>query len=194
MGRTCYINGIPYLVTLPTGGRTENDHNNQWDHLIDCLESQYEDLDCVIHYKYRYFWCQEKESQFFCSVRGHYSARYWSYYDSSRRLVALGFRPVFIPLNPKTMQPDPSILNEIPNGGKISFGSFYINRKIIKPPQDPIQDKDIPDYVPGIDFGFGSLQIGYGFHVIKMPDWLIADRVLIKNISWNDLEDLGYVN
>lgn len=37
MGKICWINGQPYSVGLPTGGRHDDDLDNQWDELISFL-------------------------------------------------------------------------------------------------------------------------------------------------------------
>lgn len=195
MGRICYINGIPYLVTLPTGGHTKKDHNNQWDHLIDCLDLPADDLDRIIHWKGLFSMCNEKDSYLrCCTIRGYSTARNWQYFSYNHTDEYVGFRPVFVPLNPTTLRPDSSILKELSNGQCVSFGSFSLGQKIVKPPQNVTAEGDIPDYEPEADLSFGSLKSGYGFHVIKVDGWLITDRVLIKNISWKDLKNLGYAD
>lgn len=193
MGRICYVNGTPYLVALPAGGQSRNDRDNQWNQMISCLTSQKKDLDCI-NWKNIFSLCQEKTDSGWIVSRGSDSAYAWSCFTSEWQSPGIGFRPIFIPLNPRTMQPDPSILDEIPDGERISFGSYYINNKIATPPKKPTRLGDIPNYKLKADISFGSLQIGYGFHVIKMSGWLIADRILVKNISWENLKDLGYTD
>ena len=193
MSKICYINGISYLVTLPTGGYLKNNHNNQWDHLLNYLNLQGQDLDCI-NWRNIFSWCQERDYRSRCSVRGFYSSCTWADESSDFQTAHIGFRPVFVPLNPTTLQPDPSVLKELSNGQCVRFGSFYLDKKIMRPPQEPTRDGDIPDYIPGADISFGSLKSEYGFKAIKINDWLIADRVLIKNISWNDLKNLGYAD
>ena len=191
--RVCYINGIPYLVQLPSGGYMPNSFQNQWDQLIDCLDQQDKALNSV-YWKDIYSWCREKNDQSICVVRGNSSPIFWNSYSANIRKKIIGFRPAFIPLNPITLQRDPSVLEELSDGQCVSFGSFYLDKKIMRPPQKPTREGDIPDYIPGADISFGSLKSDYGFKAIKVNGWLIADRVLIKNISWNDLKVLGYVN
>lgn len=202
MGKLYYINGIPYMVKLPTGGFMKKGHiDNQWDQMISCLNYKGECLDSIIHWSTMFSWCQESEyekdvpfPQRLCSIRGYYSSTCSRYNKSDRWNLSIGFRPIFIPLNGNTLQPDPSILDELANGQCIHLGSLYLDETIIRPPQNPTKDGDIPDYLPGKEIRFGSLKSGYGFQAVKINDWLIADRVLIKNISWDDLKDLGYAD
>lgn len=190
MSRICSINGILYMVTLPTG---RNNCINQWDLMVNYLNYQTKELDDIIHWKNMFSWCQEREEGL-CSIRGYSSASLWYNYWFNHRGRSVGFRPVFIPLDPNTLQPDPAILDELNNGQTISLGSFYFDNKIMHVPQDPTKDGDIPNYTPGTDISFRSLKSGYGFQVIKLPGILIADRVLVKNISWEDLKNLAYID
>ena len=63
----------------------------------------------------------------------------------------------------------------------------------VKVPVNPTEDGDIPDYIPGAKLKLGApiQDAAYQVQAIKVGNVLIADRVLLKNISWNDLHMQG---
>ena len=102
----------------------------------------------------------------------------------SYRSVGVGFRPAVEILNPGILGPD---------GAAIMIGTLYMDDKPVKIPQNPIWNGDIPDYIPGakLELGAPVQDAAYQVQAIKVGNILIADRVLIKNVSWNDLHKLG---
>ena len=58
-------------------------------------------------------------------------------------------------------------------------------------PQNPTDDGDIPDYVPGTTLELRETleDPAYQVQAIRVGSVLIADRVLLKNISWNDIQE-----
>ena len=192
MGKICYINGQPYMITIPNGGKNKNDYNNQWDELINFLGEESND---IFHWKEMYSWCQEEVTTLSCTTRGYYSARYWKYNSASRRHVYLGFRPVFVPLDADTLKPDPSLLADIPDGRVFALASLYMNGTVIKNPENPTDEGDIFDYIPGAEITLGDRAPDKKnwLYVIKYKDLLWADRNILKKISWNDLKEHGFI-
>lgn len=64
----------------------------------------------------------------------------------------------------------------------------------MKVPQDPIWYGDIPNYILGatLEFREAMGDPKYQVKAIKAGSVLIADRVLLKTISWNVLAKLGF--
>lgn len=193
MGKICWINGKPYLVSLPMGGEGEYDYNNPWDEMIDFLG---EDYNGIFHWREMYSWCQEAVDSFlqYRTVRGYYSARDWYTYNATRQDENVGFRPVLIPLDPGTMKPDSFLLADIPDGTRIALASLYMDGKAIPEPQDPTEIGDIADYIPGTEIAIGDRDSNprNWFHVIKFKDLLWVDRNILKWVSWEDLATQGF--
>lgn len=64
----------------------------------------------------------------------------------------------------------------------------------VRIPQNPTWDGDIADYAPGAKLEFRPAldDPAYQIQTIRVGSVLIADRVLLKNISWWDLEKQGF--
>ena len=193
MGKICYINGQPFMVTIPTGGKSENDRLNQWNKLINFLGEESND---IFHWKGICSWCQERVLASTHAICGYHSARYWNWIDSSSRCAYLGFRPVLTPLNADTLKPDPSLLKDIPNGRVFALASLYMNGKVVKNPEIPIDDGDIPNYLTGTKITLGNRDPDKKnwLYVIKYKDLLWTDRNILKNISWDDLKQQGFTS
>ena len=73
-------------------------------------------------------------------------------------------------------------------------GTLYMNDMPVKVPQNPISIGDIPDYIPGakLELGAPIQDAAYQVQAIKIGNIMIADRVLLKNISWDDLHKQGF--
>lgn len=75
------------------------------------------------------------------------------------------------------------------------FGALNLDDKIQPVPQKPLYEGDIPEYDGKAAISIGSSEKGEGITWIK-PDgcnFLIADRVLLTNVSWEDLNKSGFV-
>lgn len=193
MGKICFINGQPYMVSLPTGGKHKNDHNSQWDDLINFLG---EDCNDIFHWKDMCTWCQEKVIQNAPVIRGYFSARLWRNYSAYFRYVSLGFRPVLTPLDADTLKPDPSLLEDIPDGRVFALASLYMNGKVIKNPTNPTDKGNVSDYMEGATLILGNRDSDPAnwIYVIKHGDLLWVDRNILKSISWDDLKGQGFVS
>lgn len=191
MAKICHINGQPYMVSVPTGGKSEDAKNNQWDELVNFIG---EDCNNLFHWDHIFSWCQEKIGSD-SVTRGYFLPRLWNYYTASTRSVIFGFRPVLTPLDPDTMQPDISLLEDIPDGRIFALASLYMNGKVVKNPTNPTDKGNIPDYVEGsmLTFGDRDPDPANWIHVIKHKDLLWADRNILKNISWDNIQEQGFL-
>ena len=65
--------------------------------------------------------------------------------------------------------------------------------KPVRVSTNPTKDGAIPDYIPGtkLELGAPIQDAAYQVQAIKVGNILIADRVLIKNVSWDDLHKQG---
>ena len=142
-----------------------------------------EDND-TMHWSYMYSWCQDEDqdSMLKRAVRGYLSARYWNGDNATNRNVHVGFRPAFEVLHPDPLTPDGTI---------ITVGTLYMDGKPVRVSKDPTKDGTVPDYIPGASLEMREAldDPDYQVQAIKAGDVLIVDRVLLKNISWDDLND-----
>ncbi len=182
-----YIDGKPYAVMLPTGGN-EIGEPNQWDAVL----SMFDRRNDLLHYENMFSWCQETDldSSDIRLSRGEAfrNARHSSVHNSD-----IGFRPILVPLNPDAMSPDSTILDSFKDGSTFCMGTLYMDGLPRANPQLPTRDGDIPDYTSGSNLRLGDSDEEPYNHIqwIKAGDILIADRNLLKNVSWDDLDRNG---
>lgn len=165
--RIITIDDKKYGIRLPYGGRSEADRNNEWDRAIDA--------GCQLDWESRYSWCLERVGVPYRVIRGGNTDRHWGSIVSSYCGPSIGFRPVLVPLNPSTMEPDYSLYAGR-DGQTIELGTFAYdhNSNIV-----------IDDTSWGIDTG-------------RTVEWaifdgkLISTRVLETDITWNDLDKMGF--
>ena len=154
----------------------------EWDRLANIVDKRND----IMHWQGMMSWCQDKH-QSYPSARtkcGGYSAHYWDRLDEPDRCVYVGFRPAFDVPPTETLGP---------NGTIVAAGTLYMDDLPVKVPVNPTKDGDIPDYIPGAKLEFREAidDAAYQVQAIKVGDVLIADRVLLKNISWDDLHKQG---
>jgi hypothetical protein len=137
-----------------------------------------------MHWNDMFSWCQDADPALASTraVRGYHSARLWTRGNATARRAHVGFRPAVEIPNPDSLTPDGTI---------VTVGSLYMDGKPVKVPQSPTKDGDIPDYIPGAKLEMREAldDPDYQVKAIKAGDILIADRVLLKNISWDDAQD-----
>ena len=76
------------------------------------------------------------------------------------------------------------------------FGALYLDNEIQRIPQNPLDKGDIPRYWENAGIFFGTEAPGKAITWIK-PHGLnlfIADRVLLTQVSWEDLNKNGFVS
>jgi len=77
---------------------------------------------------------------------------------------------------------------------KFQFGQLYMGEEALRIPHNPRHDGDIPSYVEGEELSIRAA-IADAITWVK-PDGMnifIADRALLNNISWDDLNAAGFV-
>lgn len=154
----------------------------EWDRLVDITDG----ANGLMHWNRIYSWCKDvqQSNMAYHSNRGFYSASTWhNNYSRSRRSAFVGFRPVIEFLGP----------GALPDGSTVVIGTFYIDGQPVRIPKNPTYSGDIPDYIPDTKLALRApiQDAAYQVKAIKMGNILIADRVLIKDISLYDLYDQG---
>lgn len=110
----------------------------------------------------------------------------------------IGYRPVIVPLNRDTLEPEFSFFLGREDGDIFCFGALYMDGVPVHNPRDPFRDSvsgEIPDYIPGTKLHIGSTSANYKNHItwVKTGNKLVASCNLLKNISWSDLDRMGLV-
>lgn len=87
----------------------------------------------------------------------------------------------------------------LPEGDPVYFGTFRANGSIIAPTEAPMSvayTGDLHEYDPEVNYTFGSTDTAANsIKWIKISDTvMIADRNLMCNVSWNDLDMYGWAN
>lgn len=150
----------------------------EWDRMADVTGGD----DAIMHWRKMFSWCQDMDEDYPSgrTTRGYYSARLWGYNSISYRHANLGFRPVFELLGTDSLDPD---------GTVVIAGTLYMNDRPVMSPTNPTWYGDVTDYVPGARLALGPAidDPAYQVWAIRIGRALVADRVLLKNISWEDL-------
>ena len=148
----------------------------------DLLATAAKENNDTMHWLDMFSWCQDVDPVLasYRAVRGCRSARYRNYGNALGRFVYVGFRPAVEILNLDPLAPDGTI---------VTVGTLYMDGKPVKVPKNPAWHGDISDYIPGAKLEMREAldDPDYQVNAIKIGDILIADRVLLKDISWDDL-------
>lgn len=141
------------------------------------------------HWKSIGTWCLDTDGRQRCVMRGNLSPCYWHSHKKHDRFPDFGFRPAF--------EINKSDAANIPDGEILPIATMYVDNQPVKIPKNPVWDLwhgDIPDFVPGskIEFRNPLNDPDYQISAIKIKNILIADRVLLKKISWVDLAEQGF--
>lgn len=134
-----------------------------------------------MHWQRMFSWClnTRPRDKRFCAACGYYSDKFENWVDGTNRYSTVGVRPVIEPVDPDSLDPD---------GSLITVGTLFMDGQPVKIPQDPTDKGDIPDYVPDsvLELRDSLDNTDYQVQAIKAGNILIADRVLVKNISWGE--------
>ena len=185
-----YIDGKPFAVRLLTGGDpvAHDSDNNEFDFLLECLGED----KSAIRSENMFSWCQEPVNDTQCRlVCGSDPANFRCYGIAAKEYDCVGYRPVLVPLDPETLQPSPC--SHLGEGNSLVIGTLYMNGEAQTVPRNPTPDGDIPDFVSDSDLCIGDSNCDPDKQItwIKSGDILVADRNLLKNISWDDLDRNG---
>ena len=115
---------------------------------------------------------------------GHSEPLTGSFFYKSDTSRMIGFRPAF-PLPHQNLK----------DGDRIPVATLYMNDEPVRIADDPTWDGDIADYIAGAKLEFrGPVQNSlFDIMAIKAGNAMIADRVILQNVSWADLEKQGFV-
>lgn len=156
--------------------------DKEYDKLVELTDGDNEKM----HWEEMCSWVNDTENKpklpkWARAVRGYYSARTWFSFNATGRHVHVGFRPAIEVLPTDTL----------PSEGELCvIGTLYMDEKPVKVPQNPTDEGDIVDYIPGAklemreplsnpDYQVTGFYLGDGV--------FIADRVLLKKISCKDI-------
>lgn len=94
-GKEVEIDGEKYKMRLLTGS-DGNDYGEGRDNEWDCLMSEYNEDNEILHFDDMYSWCQETDCDYSYSrsIRGHYSARCYGGSSAANASTHFGWRPV----------------------------------------------------------------------------------------------------
>lgn len=133
----------------------------------------------IMHWKYMSSWCRDTDqtSDLASMCCGYHDPCYCRHEDATFRHFLIGFRPA--------LEVEPRDLLE-PDGSVVVVGTLFMDGMPVRIPQNPVWDGDIQDYVPGAALEMRNAldDPAYQVQAIKAGDILLADRVLLKNISY----------
>lgn len=158
--------------------------NKEWDRLVDLTGGD----NSKMHWGNMFSLVKDTENEFglgaYRAFRGYYSACRWDDASASHRSAHLGFRPVVDILS------SDSQFSEVKEGQSVIMGTLYMDGKPVRVPENPTCYGDIADYVPGaiLEMGAPISDPAYQVIGIRVGNALIADRNMLKDISYNDIE------
>lgn len=182
-----FIDGQPYEVRLLT--------SDEWDRVIDTVGAN----NNLLHYSKTASWVQDKDDRWsdWAIVRGGQQARTKESHAKTDIGPRVGFRPCLVPLNPTTFEPDPSCFSSVKDGELLTFGTVRIcDRNYRFPvPKTKRDEGDIQhNYTsPPVCISDSIDDAKYNIQWVKAGNLLIADRNLLKHVSWQDLNAWGLV-
>jgi len=111
---------------------------------------------------------------------GYLSKDFLSDFPADRRNGVVGIRPIF--------RGAEHLYTELQDGEAVALGTLFMGDKCVHVSEHPIKPNDIPKYIPGTFLSFRPLAEEGWSHikVIKVGDYLVTDRVLLRGISWNE--------
>lgn len=142
-----------------------------------------------MHWKNIYSWVDDTENDYnldpsLRAVRGYHSARSWFCDYATSRYATVGFRPA-CELDIDTLPSD------IKEGDTVIIGTIYMDGQPAKVPQKPTRGGDIANYTPGANLEIRPALNDVAYQVIGIyigNGVAVADRVLLKNISYEDIQ------
>ena len=151
----------------------------EWDQAVKAVKGS----DAILHWNRILSWCQDTDSNCptFRSVRGGFNPEDHCHPYYAHRGGSVGFRPVF----------EGQGFSNMPEGSVFpAVATLFMNGRPVKVPTTPSEGGDIPILAPGAILEFKTaLDIpSYQISAIKVGNILVADRVLLTSISWEDLE------
>lgn len=202
-----FIDGMPYAVCLPDGGKQGQAEQSEFATLM--RGAGLTDMHCMMR-----SWCSNRfvgtvlneEEGFYWDAAGivtHYDGRKenWNVDRSDSYSYGLGFRPVLVPLDPDTLKPAPDRFGDLLNGSLVQLGTLYMDDKALLNPVDPVSSPmpdlvggfypgDVPVYEKGASLRIGDTLKDEGTQIrfVVVGGKLVSDRVILGCVSHDDLE------
>lgn len=165
--------------------------DSEWDRLVDLMTGG---DDAKFHWTDMFSWVNDPENKrhfpmAFRVYRGYNSARYWNRNSASNWFVTLGFRPAV------DILPSDPLFSEVNEGQSAVIGTLYMDGRPVKVPQKPTWNGDIKDYVfkSSLKMGPALRDPAYQVTGIRVGDAFVADRCLVKFISYEDIENALFI-
>ena len=183
-GKRFILDGQLYCIGLPGGGEQKG-IPGFWDAAINaCGES-----DKLWNWYFQFSWCQDHalgKGVGHRVARGYSDADYWSYFDMGEHQTFLGFRPMLWPIYDDGRL-DTRVLSNISDGTVVKMFTKPVS--ICSPRRDPIK------YKPDSNLLFSDRYFGdrYAIPWVIFCGMAMADRNLLVNISWEDLQHQNFV-
>lgn len=125
----------------------------------------------------------------------------WDVERNRHRSLALGFRPVLVPLVSATGKPDDYYMESFRDGQMMELGTLYMDNKPVKNPVNPVycaespsswcppKTGDIPRYIDGAQLRIGNTSSDPSERIsfVKTGSCFVADRVILGAVSYEDL-------
>ena len=133
-----------------------------------------------------YSWVNDTKAEYKLSMlsradRGYFSASNWDFDSASSRLVYVGFRPAFEPLEVETLAPQ---------GDLSIIGTLYMDGLPVEVPQKADKSENIVKYIPGAKLEVRP-SLGDPAYIItgfRVGNAVISDRVILNQISYEEIE------
>ena len=158
--------------------------DTEYDRLMDVTQEN----NALSHWASMLSWVNDTDNRYHlasdcAACRGYFSARYWNDYYALSQFVAAGFRPAF-DLAADALPPD------IQDGEAVIIGTLYMDGIPVRVPKYPVWDSDIADYISGakLEMRPALENPAYQVTAIRVGNVLVADRNLLRNISYLDIE------
>ena len=139
-----------------------------------------------MHWEYMDSWCMNRVQDNLSRrvLRGYSSARSRDFFTATNSGSIVGFRPAFVPLTP----------DDTGNGQVVPVATLYMDGKPVLVPRYPVMDGDVQEYRNGTKLEFREPldDPRYQIQVIKVDGIYIADRNLLCDISWDELNRQGF--
>ena len=171
-----YVKSKRLVMRIPT--------DQEYERLMDVTQEE----NVIARWEKMFSWVNDTNDRYRMSAstraaRGYFSARNCRNVTAAYQSVFVGFRPV-VELTADALPPDTQ------DGEAVIVGTLYMDGVPVLVPQKPTWDGDIADYISGakLEMRPALENPAYQVTAIRVGNVLVADRNLLKFISYNDLE------
>ncbi len=184
--RLVFLENQPYLVRLLDGG-DEEEIPNEWDDIIKISEAHHNPFRWRGIYSVCNNIIKSSKEPPMCVLRGHISCNMHCLDMTDFRSYALGFRPVLVPVCEDTLEINTAFIKTLPDGSTMKKFSLTMDEKPV-----PILENTAKThaYIQGSQLDFSDTK--HNITWIKFPGGFVANRNLLREVSWNDLHQQGF--